>query len=293
LHDIPDAINCVPTNNVPPFPKGKGELYGDTMSNFEKLTNIIHQLRDPNTGCPWDIKQTPQSLIPNIIEEVYEAVEAIEDNDSTHLCEELGDILLHIIFQAEIATEKGDFTIDDVIDAICDKLISRHPHIFAKENYETYTPQMVKQNWERLKQKEKKYTRESVLDGIPKSMPALIVAHRMQEKVAHVGFDWDTYHPTIDKIFEEVAEVKAEIAKLESGENDKQHLQEEIGDMFFACVNLSRKLNIDAESALRQSNEKFKARFAKVEQLCKEQNINMLEVGIEKLDEIWEYIKKN
>jgi len=260
------------------------------MSTFNDLLTIVKQLRDPATGCPWDIAQTSSSLIPNMIEEIYEVVEAIEENNPTGLCEELGDSLLHLVFQAQLAEEAHQFTIHEVLAAICQKLITRHPHVFTDTSTTTLTPEAVKQNWETIKQHEKKYTRKSVLEGIPKNMPALIQAHRVQEKAANVGFDWDTYHPTIDKINEELQEVKDEITKQENNQSHK--LAEEIGDLFFTCVNLSRKLGIDAETALRASTQKFTDRFAKVEQLCKEQNINMHNVGIEKLDELWELVKK-
>jgi len=261
------------------------------MSTFNDLLTIVRQLRHPATGCPWDIAQTPTSLIPNMIEEIYEVVEAIENSDHTGICEELGDSLLHLVFQAQLAEEANQFTIHDVLTAICQKLITRHPHVFTNPSTNTLTPETVKQNWETIKQHEKKYTRQSVLEGIPKNMPALIQAHRVQEKAANVGFDWDTYPPTIDKIHEEIQEVKDEIHKQETHQPHK--LAEEIGDLFFACVNLSRKLGIDAETALRASTQKFTQRFAKVEQLCKQQNINMHEVGIEKLDELWELAKKD
>ena len=267
------------------------------MTAFENLVHIIKTLRHPETGCPWDKKQTSASLIPNFIEEVYEAVEAIEDKNYNDLCEELGDVMLHIIFQIQLAEEQNKFTLDDVMQKICDKLITRHPHIFG--DLKVKDEAEVKQNWELIKLSEKKKSRKSVLDGIPKNMPALIQASRIQEKAAHIGFDWDTYEPVLDKIYEEIEEVKAEIAislhgkgSIPNSEFLTPNLEMELGDLFFAVVNLSRKLKIDSESALRKSNQKFKDRFQKLESLCEKENINMNEVGLEKLDELWEFIKK-
>ena len=259
------------------------------MKKIKELIEIIAQLRHPETGCPWDRKQNSASLVPNFIEEVYEAVEAIEDEDSAGLCEELGDVLLHVIFQIQLAAEQGKFTMDDVLSQIIDKLIRRHPHIFGDK--EVSGEAEVKYNWEKIKLTEKKANRQSVLEGVPRSMPALIQAHRIQEKAAHVGFDWDDTAPVFDKIQEEIQEVKDELDKFHSGQIHA--LEEEIGDLYFAVVNLSRKLHIDGESALRKSTQKFKDRFMRLESLCKEQNISMNEVGLEKLDELWEFIKKN
>ena len=255
------------------------------MTKFDRLIEIIETLRHPETGCPWDMRQTSTSLIPNFIEEVYEAVEAIEEADDEALCEELGDILLHVIFQIKLAEERKAFTVDKVLSKICDKLVNRHPHIFSdtvvKDEHQ------VKQNWEKIKLKEKKEHRQSVLDGVPKNMPALIQSQRIQEKAGHIGFDWDDTAPIYDKIIEEINEVKEAIAT-----STKTEIQMEIGDLLFACVNLARKLEIDAETALRSSTEKFKTRFQQLEKVCNEQQINMSEAGLEKLDELWEYIKK-
>ena len=276
---------------------------------FEQLEKTLRQLRHPETGCPWDIKQTASSLIPNFIEEVYEAVEAIEDDNYPHLCEELGDILLHVVFQVQMAEDKQMFTMDDVLQNVINKLIRRHPHVFSIDNGQltidneggVLNVQQVKHNWEKIKLAEKKQSRKSVLEGVPKSLPALIQASRIQEKAAAIGFDWDSYEPVFDKIYEEIEEVKEAIENVKCKmENDtlplpppeEGELHMELGDLLFAVVNLARKLKIDSESALRKSNEKFKHRFTKVEQLCQERNIDMTEVGLEKLDELWEFAKK-
>ena len=257
------------------------------MSLFIELKNIVNQLRDPEKGCPWDRRQTAKSLISNFIEEVYEAVEAIEDGDDTLLAEELGDILLHIMLQIQIAEEKKAFTLDDVLTNITNKLIRRHPHVFGDIAVET--SEQAKLNWENIKLKEKKDERKSVLEGVPKNLPALIQAQRIQEKAASVGFDWDSPEPVFEKIYEEISEVKEEIKKGEIGSD----LELEIGDLFFAVVNLSRKLKIDSETALRASTEKFNSRFKKVERLCEERQIDMRDLDLEALDELWDTVKKN
>ena len=255
---------------------------------FNQLQEIVEKLRDPKTGCPWDRAQTPASLVPNFIEEIYEAVEAIEQNDNKLLVEELGDILLHILMQIEIAEESNNFTFDDVISNLKNKLIRRHPHIFT-ENFDknkTSTSDLARTNWEKIKQIEKINERESILDGVPKNMPALIQAHRVQEKAASIGFDWDSTEPIIDKIAEEAAEVLAEI-----NNDTPEKLLLEIGDLFFSVVNLSRKLKIDSETALRKSTEKFKDRFKKLERLAKERGINIAEADLATLDELWDVVK--
>jgi MazG family protein len=259
-------------------------------SEFDRLVEIIAKLRDPIAGCPWDIKQTSASLIPNMIEEIYEAVEAIENQNHVNLCEELGDILLHVAFQVQLSTEQQQFNMNDVLNRVNEKLVRRHPHVFGESTINNPNAEQVKQNWELIKLAEKDSTRKSVLEGVPLSMPALIVAHRMQEKAAHVGFDWPDIEPVFEKIYEEIAEVKNELG---DSEQQKASLELEIGDLLFSVVNLARKLNIDSESALRRANDKFKNRFHRLEQLCSVENINMSEVGLAKLDEFWELIKKD
>ena len=225
------------------------------MNSCDKLIEIVEKLRDPNGGCPWDLKQTHKSLIANFIEEIYEAVEAIENQNYENLKEELGDILLHIIMQAQIAKEEELFSIEDVIENISRKLIERHPHVFGKVKVKDVKE--VSENWENIKLSEKK--RDSVLDGIPHSMPALIVAHRIQEKAASIGFDWNHEKYAIDKLFEEIDEFKKAYE-----ENDKIEMEKELGDILFSVVNIARKLNIDAESSLRLTIKKFENRFKKV-----------------------------
>lgn len=254
------------------------------MKEFQKLVDIIAQLRDPVSGCPWDIKQTPQSLIPNMVEELYEVVEAIEDGDNVALMEELGDLLLHIVMQAQLASESGAFNIIDVLNHINDKLVRRHPHVFGE--LELKDADTVKKNWERLKKAEKQ-ERKSVLEGIPRALPALIYAQRMQEKAASVGFDWDYVPPILEKIDEETKELKS---ALET--EDQTRIKEEVGDLLFTIVNLARKLHLDAESALKETARKFSKRFQYIEEQYRQNGENINEASLEELNSFWELSKK-
>ncbi len=254
------------------------------MKEFDELIAIVTRLRDKDNGCPWDLKQTSKSLIPNFIEELYETIEAIEKDNDHALAEELGDLLLHIVLQVSIASEKDVFKMQDVIQKINTKLIRRHPHIFA--DLEVKDSQEVKVNWERIKQIEKKHERESILDGVPRNMPALIFAQRTQEKAASVGFDWPNIIPVLNKLDEETKELIA----AEKSQN-RDEMEEELGDLLFTVVNLSRKLEIDAESALKKATDKFKYRFFQIERHHHDNNENIYESSLEKLDEIWESIK--
>lgn len=256
------------------------------MKEFDELVSIIARLRDPQNGCPWDIKQTHESLIPNSIEELYETIEAIEIKDFSHLCEELGDLMLHVVMQAQIASEANHFNMKDILNKINEKLIRRHPHVFGETKIEG--SESVKMNWERIKFEEKKASRKSAIDGIPQAMPALIIAQRMQEKAASVGFDWPDVKPTIEKMKEEINEFQMAFETKNSEE-----MQNELGDMLFSIVNIARKLGFDSESALKRTIRKFDKRFRIVEEHFQNQDRNMLEAGLESLDEIWENAKKD
>jgi MazG family protein len=253
------------------------------MQSFDRLVEIVDRLRDPEKGCPWDLKQTPESLIPNFIEELYECVEAIEGGDQGHLREELGDLMLHIVMQVRIAREHGRFGFDEVLEGIGDKLVRRHPHIFGEAT--AADAGEVKVNWERIKVSEK--SRESVLDGIPRSMPALIVAQRTQEKAASVGFDWPDAEPVVAKLHEEVAEFEEAYHAGHTAE-----IEEELGDLFFTLVNMSRKLGLDSEAVMKRATRKFEARFREIERVHREKGENIHESSLEKLDAIWETVKK-
>ena len=254
------------------------------MIEFQRLIDIIAQLRDPISGCPWDIKQTPESLVPNFIEELYEAVEAIEDQDSDALEEELGDLMLHVVFQARIAEEEGRFSIAGVLDRIADKLVRRHPHVFGTDKVET--ADAVKMNWERIKKKEKT-DRLSVLEGIPRALPGLIHAQRTQEKAASVGFDWPDHKPVLAKLEEEEREFHEALAT-----GDNSLIREEIGDLLFTLVNLARKLHIDAEAALKDTTRKFRKRFNYIEEHYHRKGEDIHEASLEELDALWDLAKK-
>jgi len=213
-------------------------------------------------------------------------IEAIENENFEHLSEELGDLLLHIVFQSRLAEEENHFKINDVLDKINQKLINRHPHVFGNAVVKDSID--VKMNWERIKQQEKKHVRESVIDGVPKGMPALIIAHRVQEKAASVGFDWKDIEPVFEKMKEEFQEFEEAFKK-----QDVENIEEELGDILFTMVNLTRKLNIDGESALKKSTKKFEKRFKKIEQYHRDRKENIYDSSLEKLDEIWNQVKKD
>ena len=256
---------------------------GEIGNQFEELVNIVSRLRAPD-GCPWDREQTNHTLIPYFIEEVYEVVESIDDSDWDLVKEELGDILLHIVFQASIAEDEKNFQIIDSLDNINKKLINRHPHVFGDAKAEAAFH--AKQNWEAAKHKEK--GRESRLDGVPNSLPSLIRAQRLQQKASYAGFDWEKIEQVWGKVNEEIIELKeAEI----SGNN--QHIEEEMGDLLFAIVNLSRYLTISSEDALRKTNQKFIRRFKKVEEGIKAKGKKLDEASLEEMDYLWNEAKHN
>jgi len=244
------------------------------MDKFNKLIEIVKKLRAPN-GCEWDKEQTHQSLIPYLLEETHEVIEAIENKDYDALKEELGDLILHVIFQADLASDKNKFSVDDLLNDINKKLINRHPHIFSNNSDDSYK----KGSWEATKKKEK--NRESVLDGVPKSLPALLLSRRIQEKAAGVGFDWDNNDQVLDKVDEEIGELKESIIINEG-------IDEELGDVLFSLVNLSRHLNIDPELSLKRSTEKFIKRFKAIEK-----EVDIEKLSLEELDKIWDRNKKN
>ena len=254
----------------------------EKLGKFLELINIIKTLRAPG-GCDWDREQNHSSLIPYLTEETYEVIEAIENNDSESLKEELGDLLLHVLFQAELSSEKKQFDIFDSIDTINKKLVERHPYVFNKninnENYE-------KEDWEKSKKKEKK--RESVLEGVPKSLPGLLRSRRIQEKAASVGFDWREPAPIISKVYEELDEVKDAIDKKE-----QEQIEMELGDLMFAIVNLSRFYKIDPESALKKSTNKFIHRFNQIEKQIEYSGESIEKSDLETMDKIWNQIKEN
>lgn len=249
------------------------------MKAFDELIKVVRTLRAPG-GCPWDREQTRESLIPYFLEEVHEAIETIEHKEIDKLRYELGDVLLHIVFQTVIAEENNEFTFEDVCHGIKDKMVNRHPHVF--ESDKEYTAEEAKATWERVKGKKK----EKLLDGIPKTLPALHRSYRMQQKAAAVGFDWDDVSDVWKKFDEEIGEFKDALAS-----GDKDHAQEEFGDILFALVNLSRFYNIHPEEALKTSNDKFLRRFGEVETHYKKENRSMKEDSLEELDKVWDEVK--
>jgi len=247
-------------------------------NNLEKLIKIVKKLRSPE-GCDWDNKQTHESLTPYLLEETYEVIESIEQKDFKALKEELGDLLLHIIFQIDIAEDNKKFELNEVIDGICEKLINRHPHIFYDKDDSRYK----EGSWELSKQKEK--DRESILDGVPIALPALTRASRIQEKASGVGFDWEKKEQVLFKVDEEIEELKDAIS-------NKNGIEEELGDVLFSLINLSRHLNINAESSLNKSVDKFSRRFKTIEKELQNNNTNISDLSLEELDIMWNKNKK-
>lgn len=256
---------------------------------FERLLAIMDDLREK---CPWDRKQTIASLRQMTIEETYELTDAITSNDYTSIKEELGDLLLHIAFYAKIGSEQQQFSMKDVIDGISEKLIARHPHIYGDVKVEN--EEEVKRNWEKLKMKEGK---DSVLSGVPVSLPALVKAMRLQEKAKQVGFEWDTREQVWDKVEEETRELKEAIAnrdnasKTENGDKLQQQVEDEFGDLLFSLINYARFLKIDAENALERTNKKFITRFQRMEEEAKKGGQKLAEMTLEEMDAIWNRIK--
>jgi XTP/dITP diphosphohydrolase len=247
--------------------------------NFERLVGIMDELREK---CPWDKKQTIQTLRSMTIEETYELAEAITEENWQEIKEELGDILLHIIFYARIAREQNMFTLNDVLETICNKLIVRHPHIYG--NVKVNDDEDVKKNWEKIKLSEGK---SSVLSGVPVSLPAIVKAARIQEKAKQVGFEWKRKEDVWLKVEEEADELKHAVEN-----NAGKEVEEEFGDLLFSLVNYARFLNVDAENALEQTNKKFIRRFTRMEGIAKEQGTNLHDMTLEEMDAIWNIVKK-
>ena len=249
------------------------------ISDISELIKIMDNLREK---CPWDRKQTIHTLRQQTIEETYELADAITDEDWEGIKEELGDLLLHIVFYAKIGLEKNKFTLQEVIDGVCDKLVKRHPHIYG--NVKVKDEEEVKKNWEQIKLAEGK---TSILSGVPKSLPAMIKAMRIQEKVKQVGFEWSTKEQVWEKVEEEQHELQE---ALESG--DQQNIEEEAGDLFFSIINYARFLNVDAENALELTNKKFIKRFMLMEDWVKKRGNDLASMTLEEMDIIWNDIKK-
>lgn len=260
-------------------------------SNEEKLQafgNVLEVLDTLRVKCPWDRKQTNESLRPNTIEEVYELCDALMAGEDVNICKELGDVLLHVAFYAKIGEEKGSFDIADVCNRLAEKLIFRHPHIYGGVSADT--PEQVSQNWEKIKQKEKDGNR-SVLAGVPSALPALIKAKRIQEKARNVGFDWEKREDVWAKVKEEIAEVEHEMSATPQ-ESDKSALESEFGDLLFAVINAARLYGVDPENALEHTNRKFIDRFNFIERKLKESGRSFEDVSLDQMEELWQEAKK-
>ena len=259
----------------------------DSLEPIDRLRAIVRILRGPG-GCPWDIEQTQKSLIPNILEEAYEAADAIRSGDKNNVVEELGDLLLQVVMQSEIASESDEFFLEDVANAISDKLIRRHPHVFGDDQLND--TESVLNKWEEIKRSEKGNQKKYILDGVTNGLPSLIKAHEIQKKVEKVGFDWPEARSVIPKIREEIDEVEEAIN--ESGANQQnENLAEEIGDLLFAVTNLTRKIGMDSESLLAAANQKFINRFNEVEKILEKQGTNVIEADITCMEKAWEKVK--
>lgn len=253
----------------------------EKKEQFARLLNIMSDLR---TQCPWDKEQTFESLRTLTIEETYELAEAIMNDNKQEISKELGDLLLHVVFYAQIGSETGDFDIVDVIDKLCAKLIYRHPHIYG--DVEADNPEKVMQNWEDLKLKEKGGNR-SVLAGVPTSLPALVKAHRIQDKARSAGFDWDEKEQVWDKVQEEIGELQTEISAM-----DKDKMEAEFGDLLFSIINAARLYDINPENALERTNRKFIERFNYLEAQTIAKGIDLKKMSLEDMEEIWQKAKK-
>lgn len=261
----------------------KSDVLKKDRPPFERLTGIMEILRSPG-GCAWDRKQTHRSLLPYLIEEAYEVVEAVEADDHEALKEELGDLLCQVVFHAQLAREAGRFDVDDSIVSIVDKLIARHPHVFGEQR--DLTPGQVRDQWEQIKvdSGEKQY----VLSGVPKAMPALTMAFRVGEKAGGVGFDWTEAGDVLDKLEEEIGEIRRELEK-----GNREAAGEEIGDLLFATASLARKLDIDPERSLKTALDKFIGRFHRLEDRVKESGRRFKDFELEELEKIWQSVKKS
>ena len=269
------------------------------MTGIERLHEIMTRLRDPQTGCPWDREQTLESLKPCVLEETYELLAAMDKpEDKANHIEELGDVLLQVMFQSVMAEQEGRFTFDDVANAIADKLVRRHPHVFG--NVDAKDSATVLKNWEQIKQTEhRKEARHSALDGVPPTLPGLLKAQRTQEKAARVGFDWKDAKGPLAKIREELGELEAELASAGAAEGaaklppaELDGVKAELGDLLFSVCNLARHLGVDAESAVELTTAKFSRRFRAVEAGAKAQGRNLKEMTLAEMDALWDAAKK-
>jgi tetrapyrrole methylase family protein / MazG family protein len=250
------------------------------ISSIDRLREIVSKLRAPD-GCPWDREQTHATLKPHLLEECYELIDAIDDQDDEALLEELGDLLLQVVLHAQMADEEGRFHFDQVADRIADKLVLRHPHVFGQGKLST--SDAVLRQWDAIKRSEKK-ERTSILDGVPRTLPALAKAQKVQIKAARAGFDWHEAQDVFAKIREEIAEIEAA--------QDSEQLSDELGDLLFSLVNFARKRDLDAEGLLQTATEKFSRRFRAIEALAAEKGLKLSALSLPEMDRLWEQAKK-
>jgi MazG family protein len=259
----------------------------NSSSPLEKLLEVMASLREPDTGCPWDIDQTPETIAPYTIEEAYEVADAIASGDVDQLKDELGDLLFQVVFYAQMSKEKGGFNFDDIVNGITNKMLQRHPHVFGSANKRSADTQTIA--WEKQKAQERQSraknagTRPNALDGVALALPALIRAQKLQNRAAREGFDWSELSPVIAKIREELKEVETEI-EIQAPHD---RLKDEIGDLIFASVNLSRHLGVDAEAALRDANTKFERRFRHVENALNAEGKSLTETSLDEMEFHW------
>ena len=262
------------------------------FKNVAKLLRVMEQLRDPQTGCPWDKQQTFDTIVPFTIEEAYEVADAIEHGNMTDIKDELGDLLFQVVFYAQLGREQNEFDFEAIAGTVAEKLIRRHPHVFSDANVNS--TQEVKLNWEAIKRQEREakgqVEDQSVLANIPKGMAPIPRAHKIQKRCAKVGFDWPELTPVVDKIQEEIEEVLEEAGREHV---DHEALTSEVGDLMFAVVNLARHLNVDAEAALRATNNKFEKRFRAVETHFQQGGGSLQEASLEEMEAVWQKVKSN
>tara|TARA_B100000214_G_scaffold368970_1_gene341311 strand:- start:1653 stop:2510 length:858 start_codon:yes stop_codon:yes gene_type:complete len=272
---------------------------------IEDLKYLMARLRDPDTGCPWDTKQSYKSIVPHTLEEAYEVADAIEREDYPHLKDELGDLLFQVIFYAQIGREDGHFDFDGVVDHLVRKLVRRHPHVFPEGTLDSRIDPdnrpdeaWIKESWERIKAEERTLkpapdagAPESRLDGIARTLPAMARAEKLQKRAARHGFDWPYIAPVFDKLHEEIDELKEAWEAAQTGAGDPDAVEDELGDLLFVCVNLARFMKVNPEQALNRTNHKFDARFRAIEKVLEREGRDMDEESLEALDAVWQAVK--
>ena len=259
-----------------------------THDGIQSLLDIMRQLRDPDSGCPWDLKQNFHTIVPYTIEETYELAEAIAIEDFAQIRDELGDVLFQVVFYAQMASEQALFTFEDVVDGIAEKLLRRHPHVFAETGEQRVSESEVKRRWEQIKVEERQQKNQrGTLDDVPKALPALSRSQKLQKRAASVGFDWSELDAVRGKVDEELGELAEAVS-----EGDSAAIESEVGDIFLAMVNLARHLGVDAEAALRHANRRFEDRFSLMETAAERDGSQLCEESLERLEERWQAAKR-